>query len=98
MEEQTAKMEEPKAEQGPRRSRKVGTVVSTAMQKSVVVAVNLKVPHKLYRKFVRRTHKFMAHDEENSCHVGDKVEIEESRPLSKRKRWIVRQIITRATE
>lgn len=80
------------------RSRKVGIVVSNAMQKSVVVAVNRQVPHSLYKKFVRRTHKFLAHDEENKCNVGDKVEIEETRPMSRRKRWVVRQIVARATE
>jgi small subunit ribosomal protein S17 len=68
------------------------------MQKSVVVAVNRQVPHSLYKKFVRRTHKFLAHDEENKCKVGDKVEIEETRPMSRRKRWAVRQIVARATE
>ncbi|HEY3130110.1 MAG TPA: 30S ribosomal protein S17 [Acidobacteriota bacterium] len=88
---------EEKSERKPR-SRKVGIVVSNAMQKSVVVAVNRQVPHSLYKKFVRRTHKFLAHDEENKCKVGDKVEIEETRPMSRRKRWAVRQIVARATE
>ena len=91
-------MEELKAGQRRPRNRKVGVVVSSAMQKSVMVAVSRQVPHSLYKKFVRRTHKFMAHDEENQCHVGDKVEIEETRPLSKRKRWIVREILSRASE
>ena len=91
-------MPEPKEQPRTRRNSKVGVVVSNSMQKSVVVAVNLQVPHTLYRKFVRRTHKFMAHDEGNQCHVGDKVEIEETRPLSRRKRWVVKQIITRASE
>jgi len=68
------------------------------MQKSVMVAVNRQVPHRLYKKYVRRTHKFMAHDEENKCNVGDKVEIEETRPMSRRKRWVVRQILSKATE
>jgi small subunit ribosomal protein S17 len=68
------------------------------MEKSVVVAVSRQVPHSFYKKFVRRTHKFVAHDEENKCNVGDKVEIEETRPMSKRKRWIVREIIARATQ
>ncbi len=80
------------------RNRKVGIVLSNAMQKSVVVAVNRQVPHSLYKKFLRRTHKFLAHDEENRCKVGDKVEIEETRPMSKRKRWVVREIVARATE
>jgi len=90
-------MEEKSEERKPR-NRKVGIVVSNAMQKSVVVAVNRQVPHSLYKKFVRRTHKFLAHDEENKCKVGDKVEIEETRPMSRRKRWVVRQIVARATE
>jgi small subunit ribosomal protein S17 len=68
------------------------------MKKSVMVAVNRQVPHHLYKKFVRRTHKFLAHDEENRCGVGDRVEIEETRPMSKRKRWVVRQILSKATE
>ncbi|MBI2821657.1 MAG: 30S ribosomal protein S17 [Acidobacteria bacterium] len=91
-------MQEQKASQRKPRNRKVGIVVSNAMQKSVVVAVSRLVPHRLYKKFVRRTHKFVAHDETHGCHVGDKVEIEETRPLSKRKRWIVREVLSRATE
>ncbi|MBI4455724.1 MAG: 30S ribosomal protein S17 [Acidobacteria bacterium] len=91
MEQHTAKGRRP-------RNRKVGTVVSNAMQKSVIIAVTRQMPHLLYKKYVRRTHKFMAHDEENKCRVGDKVEIEETHPLSKRKRWIVREILSRATE
>ncbi|MBI3939971.1 MAG: 30S ribosomal protein S17 [Acidobacteria bacterium] len=91
-------MEELKANQRRPRNRKVGVVVSNAMKKSVVVAVSRRVPHSLYKKFVRRTHKFMAHDEENKCKVGDRVEIQETRPLSRRKRWIVREILSRATE
>jgi small subunit ribosomal protein S17 len=91
-------MEQPKANGRKPRNRKVGVVVSNSMQKSVVVAVNRQVPHGLYKKFVRRTHKFMAHDEENQCKVGDKVEIEETRPVSKRKRWIVREIVAKASE
>ena len=91
-------MEQQRASAPRPRNRKVGIVVSSAMQKSVVVAVNRQVPHTLYRKYVRRTHKFLAHDEENKCHVGDKVEIEETRPLSKRKRWVVRAILAKATE
>jgi small subunit ribosomal protein S17 len=63
------------------------------MDKSVVVAVDRRFQHALYGKTIRRTSKFMAHDEENACQVGDKVTIEETRPLSKRKRWIVREIV-----
>jgi small subunit ribosomal protein S17 len=68
------------------------------MDKSVVVAVNRLVEHPLYGKTIRRTSKFMAHDEANECNVGDRVSIEETRPLSKRKRWIVREIIAKAKE
>ena len=75
------------------RSIKVGRVVSNGMDKSVVVAVDRLFQHALYGKTTRRTSKFMAHDEENACQVGDKVAIEETRPLSKRKRWIIREII-----
>lgn len=81
-----------------RRHTKVGRVVSNAMQKSVVVAVDRLVRHPLYGKTIRRTSTFMAHDESNECNVGDKVRIEETRPLSKRKRWIVREILERAKE
>lgn len=79
-----------------KRHAQVGHVVSSAMQKSVVVAVDRLVRHPLYGKTIRRTSTFVAHDENNDCKVGDKVEIEETRPLSKRKRWIVTQIIEKA--
>ena len=75
---------------------KVGRVVSNAMEKSVVVAVDRLVKHPLYRKTIRRTSKFMAHDEQNECRIGDKVKIRETRPLSKKKRWIVTEILAKA--
>ncbi len=81
-----------------RRQVKVGRVVSNAMDKSVVVAVDRLVKHPFYEKTVRRTSKFMAHDEQNACAVGDRVRIQETRPLSKRKRWIVVEIIEKAKE
>ncbi|GAB4244654.1 MAG: 30S ribosomal protein S17 [Acidobacteriota bacterium] len=81
-----------------RKQEKVGRVVSNAMDKSVVVAVDRLVMHPLYKKTIRRTSKFMAHDENNECGVGDKVRIQETRPLSKRKRWIVVEIIEKAKE
>ena len=81
-----------------KRNCKVGRVVSNKMQKSVVVAVDRLVEHPLYTKTIRRTSKFMAHDEANACSIGDKVRIVETRPLSKRKRWIVDEIIERANE
>jgi small subunit ribosomal protein S17 len=86
-------------EQTKRRIRKsqVGVVTSTAMQKTVTVAVDRLVQHKLYRKTMRKTSKFMAHDEESVCRVGDRVRIVETRPLSARKRWRVAEVLVKAT-
>ena len=78
------------------RQVKVGRVVSDKMDKTVVVAVETTVTHRLYHRAMKRTTKFHAHDEENQCKVGDQVEIVSSRPLSKLKRWRVRQIVKRA--
>ena len=72
---------------------RVGTIVSNAMEKSVVVQVSYLVAHKLYKKRIKKSSKFMAHDEKNICEVGDKVKIVSTRPLSKRKRWEVAEII-----
>ena len=83
-------------EKASRKTTKVGLVTSSAADKSVVVKVENLVMHPLYQKFVRTSSKFMAHDEENACNQGDRVLIEECRPLSKRKRWRVRKIIERA--
>ena len=80
-----------------RRARKVGVVTSDRMDKSVVVRVDRIVKHDLYERYVKRTARFMAHDEANECHVGDTVEIVESRPLSARKRWRVSRIVRQAT-
>jgi len=71
-----------------------GTVISNRMQKSVVVRVQRQVRHPLYQKTIRKSSKFMAHDEENKCRVGDRVVIRETRPLSKNKCWQVVQIIS----
>jgi small subunit ribosomal protein S17 len=79
-----------------RKTTKVGLVASNSADKSVVVKVENLVMHPLYQKFVRSTSRFMAHDEENTCNEGDRVLIEECRPLSKRKRWRVRKVIERA--
>ena len=79
-----------------KKTTKVGLVTSSAADKSVVVKVENLVMHPLYSKFVRTSSKFMAHDEENTCNEGDRVLIEECRPLSKRKRWLVRKVIERA--
>lgn len=79
-----------------RRQVLTGTVVSDKMDRTVVVAVERTVMHRLYRRYVKRTSKFAAHDEGNECRLGDRVVIVASRPLSKRKRWRVHQIVERA--
>jgi small subunit ribosomal protein S17 len=81
--------------QEKRRQMKVGRVVSDKMDKTVIVAVEYTRQHPLYKKAMKRTSRFAAHDENNECNVGDVVRIEETRPLSKTKRWIVREIIQR---
>ena len=78
------------------RKTKVGKVVSDKMDKTVVVAVEALEQHKLYKKAVKTTVNFKAHDENNDAHVGDKVSIMETRPLSKDKRWRVVEVIERA--
>ena len=75
-----------------------GVVVSDKMQKSCVVAVQWQVRHGLYGKTERRTSKFMVHDEENAAKVGDTVEIVETRPLSRRKRWALKRVVRQAAE
>lgn len=80
------------------RTQKVGRVVSNKMDKTVVVAVDYVRRHRLYHKRITRTSKFMAHDEQNECQAGDLVRIEETRPLSRNKRWIVREVIERTAE
>lgn len=77
------------------RKVRVGTVVSDKMQKTVVVLVETLRPHPLYRRTVRHRRRFKAHDEENRCRVGDVVRIEETRPLSREKRWRVVEILRR---
>jgi small subunit ribosomal protein S17 len=78
------------------RKEKIGIVVSNKMQKSIVVAVERKVKHPKYKKFIKRTSKFMAHDEKNECNIGDVVRIMETRPLSKNKCWRLVEIIEKA--
>lgn len=80
-----------------RKATKTGVVVSNKMMKTVVVAVENVVMHKMYQKYVKRTSKFMAHNEEQGINIGDRVVIEETRPLSKRKRWNVKEVITRVS-
>jgi len=84
------------AEQARRRVSKIGVVTSDKMQKSVVVRVDRTVEHPLYKRHIRRSRKFMAHDEQGVCKVGDTVEIVESRPLSANKRWRVRRVVRHA--
>ncbi len=78
------------------RTTKVGVVTSDKMDKSVTVRVDRIVKHDVYQKYMRRSAKFMAHDESNECREGDTVEIIESRPLSSRKRWRVRRVVRAA--
>ena len=80
------------------KSEKEGVVVSDKMQKSCVVAVEWQVRNEMYGKTERRTSKFVAHDEENAAHVGDRVVIVESRPLSKRKRWVLTRVVAKASQ
>jgi small subunit ribosomal protein S17 len=76
---------------------KVGVVVSNKMQKTVVVAVQSLVEHPMYQKYIKRTSKFLAHNENPDLNVGDRVLIEETRPLSRRKRWSVREVLEKAS-
>jgi len=78
------------------RKERIGVVVSNKMDKSIVVATKRKVKHPIYGKFVSQTKKFVAHDEENTCNLGDTVRIMETRPLSKTKTWRLVEIIERA--
>jgi small subunit ribosomal protein S17 len=78
------------------RKERIGVVVSDKMDKSIVVVVSRKVKHPKYGKFVKKTSKFMAHDEENTCNIGDTVKIMETRPMSKDKNWRLVEIIERA--
>ena len=78
------------------RKERIGVVVSDKMDKTIVVAAKYKERHPLYGKFVTKTKKYHAHDEKNDCHPGDTVRIQETRPLSKTKRWRVVEIIERA--
>ncbi len=78
------------------RKTRIGLVVSNKMDKSIVVSVERKVKHPIYGKFVKKTTKFKAHDEENTCGIGDTVLIMETRPLSKTKNWRLVEILERA--
>ncbi len=78
------------------RKTRVGKVVSDKMDKTIVVAIETSVKHPLYGKIVKRTYKLKAHDENNECHVGDRVKVMETRPLSKEKRWRLVEIVEKA--
>ena len=78
------------------RKERIGIVASDKMEKSIVVSVERKVNHPKYGKFVKKTTKFVAHDENNDCHLGDTVRIMETRPLSKSKNWRLVEVIERA--
>jgi small subunit ribosomal protein S17 len=78
------------------RKERLGVVMSNKMDKSIVVQVERKMKHPIYGKFVKKTNKFMAHDEKNECNIGDTVKIAETRPLSKNKSWRLVEIIERA--
>ena len=78
------------------RKTRVGRVVSNKMDKTIVVAIEDRVKHPLYKKIVDRTYKLKAHDENNECRIGDKVKVMETRPLSKDKRWRLVEIMERA--
>jgi small subunit ribosomal protein S17 len=80
----------------PRRNEKVGQVVSTKMQKTIVVEVEMRKAHAKYKRIVKSNRKFYAHDEDNTARVGDVVRIRETRPLSKLKRWNLEEIIRRS--
>jgi small subunit ribosomal protein S17 len=89
-------MENTTTEKRGLRKERTGVVVSTKMNKSIVVAVERKVKHEKYGKFIKHTTKFMAHDEKNECGAGDLVLIAETRPISKNKCWRLKQILEKA--
>lgn len=78
------------------RKTRVGIVVSDKMDKTVVIAVETRVQHPLYKKFIRKTKKLKVHDENNECGIGDKIEVMETRPISKEKNWRLVSIIEKA--
>lgn len=78
------------------RKTRIGKVVSDKMDKTITVAVENKVKHPLYNKIIKRTYKLKAHDEENTCNIGDTVKVMETKPLSKDKRWRLVEVIERA--
>src|SRR5271165_3287215 len=93
----TATAEQAQAPASSRRNEKVGNVVSTKMQKTIVVEVEMRKAHAKYKRIVKSSKKFYAHDEQNSARVGDVVRIRETRPTSKLKRWALEEIVRRST-
>lgn len=83
-------------EKRPLRKTRVGYVVSNKMEKSILVAIERRVAHPLYRKYFKKTTKLMAHDEKNECGIGDLVKIMETRPLSLKKKWRLVEVIEKA--
>ena len=84
------------AERTSSRKVRLGTVVSDKMDKTIVVKIETRMPHPLYGKIVRRSKRYMAHDEDNQCRVGDLVRIMETRPISRSKRWRLIEIVEKA--
>lgn len=78
------------------RKEKIGVVVSDKMDKTVTVLVNQRIKHPAYGKYINRSRKFMAHDEQNACRIGDTISIVETRPMSRNKRWRVKEILSHA--
>jgi small subunit ribosomal protein S17 len=97
MTQQTAQATGTQKVQKGHRQQKVGTVVSNKMNKTIVVAVESLKKHRIYKRTYKQTKRFQAHDEENTCQVGDIVRIEETRPLSKMKRWRLVEIVKRGS-
>src|SRR6266480_5965697 len=97
MTQQTTQTTDAQKAQKSRHQQKVGTVVSNKMDKTIVVAVESLKKHRIYKRTYRQTKRFHAHDEQNSCQIGDVVRIEESRPLSKTKHWRLVEIIKRGS-
>ena len=88
-------MEQPKSDRNSRRI-KLGRVASNKMDKTIVVVSETRVPHTVYKKVVRQSRRYKAHDEQNTCNIGDIVRIQECRPLSKDKRWRLLEVVERA--
>ena len=86
------------SEQGSLTKTLIGEVVSNRMEKTISVMVERQVEHPLYKKYIRRSTKFLAHDENNECNEGDTVAIEECRPISKRKAWRLQKVLARAPQ